>query len=159
MRRIICNVADRSVNNSRVKSETCKAGLIIIYKIKIMITIITNLISLFTRIAFGTQSIKIKLELELITTNTVTDSNDEIRRMDFHFDNFQSLEGDNTIEGIYNSLFNNEDFINTFTNRSIVIITSGTQYNTKVSFNYHPNVYLPLGVETTYARSAIILIK
>ena len=115
-----------------------------------MLNIITNIISLFAKIAYGTQSIKIKLELELITTNTVTDNNDEIRRMDFHFNNFQSLEGDNTIEGIYNSLFNNEDFINTFTNRSIVIITSGKQYNPDVSFNYHPNVYLPSGIETSY---------
>lgn len=115
-----------------------------------MLNIITNIISLFAKIAYGTQSIKIKLELELITTNTVTDSNDEIRRIDFHFDNFQSLEGHNCIEGIYNSLFNNEDFINTFNNRSIVIITSGTQYNPKTSFNYHPNIYLPLGIGTPY---------
>lgn len=115
-----------------------------------MITIIKNLLSLFTKIAFGTQVNRIDLSMELITTNTVTDSNDEIRRIDFHFDNFQNLEGHNTIEGIYNTLFKNEDFINTFTNRTIVIITSGTQYNPKTSFNYHPNIYLPLGVETPY---------
>ena len=117
-----------------------------------MITMLNTIISLFTRIAYGTQSIKLDLNMELITTNTVTDSNDEIRRIDFHFDNYQSLEGHNTIEGIYNSLFSNEVFINTFTNRSIVIITSGKQYNPDVSFNYHPNVYLPLGVETTYTN-------
>lgn len=72
-----------------------------------MINIITNLLSLFAKIAFGTQSInRIDLSMELITT--MTDTN--LRCVEFYLENTHLLTGDDITEGIYNTVFKLDSF-------------------------------------------------
>ena len=94
-----------------------------------MINIINTIISLFTRIAFGTQSIKIDLTMELITT--MTDTN--LRCVEFYLENTHLLTGNDIAEGIYNTIFKLDSF-KSLGNYKMIIVTGEDE---DATFNVH----------------------
>ena len=93
---------------------------------------LNTIISLFTRIAFGTQSIKIDLTMELITT--MTDTN--LRCVEFYLENTHLLTGNDIAEGIYNTIFKLDSF-KSLGNYKMIIVTGEDE---DATFNVHPNI-------------------
>ena len=107
-----------------------------------MKNVLSYLKSLFTKIAFGTQSIKLDLSMELITTYKDSD----LRCVEFYFENTFLLTGDDIAEGIYNSLFKLELFKSLGDYKMIIVTGKDDQF----TFNVHPNVLV--NNETTYSE-------
>ena len=100
---------------------------------------------------------RVGLTLEFLTSNTVKNSEGNIRKIDYTFNNISLLDKSNIIEGMYNGLFSQEGFKNTFKNRDIVVISAGKQFNPYVSFNIHPNIYLAKGIKTNLSEFTSLL--
>ena len=103
---------------------------------------------------------RVGLTLEFLTTNTVKNNEGNIRKIDYTFNNISLLDKSNIVEGMYNGLFlgpAGEGFKNTFKNRDIIIISAGKQFNPYVSFNIHPNIFLPQGIKTNLSEFTALL--